>query len=475
MSLYQAVDLFAGPGGWDVAYRKLSRGAEVIGIEVDEAACETRRAAGLLTMQADVRLEDPCDRIWRTYTATEGLIASPPCQTFSVAGKQSGLSALDVVFKAAKEVWDGLPIPYDSFEDERTGLVLEPLRWIMDRFHETTYPFRWIALEQVPGVQPVWDMYRDYLQSLGYSVATGIVHAEQYGVPQTRKRAVLLAHLTREVKLPAPTHRKYRKGVAQHEGDPNLLPWVSMRDALTWEGLIGWPRRDDGRGADHAVEINGQMWRARDLRSADNPSATVTEKARAWVRFCPTNVRPKATLRDLDEPASTLAFGHETPRWLVAAGRTGEGRPRPDSAPAPTVTGKGTAYWLDDTTEYVGGTGKHATKRSLAEPAPTVHFGERLNKVEWQRRNSGPGAARDPRSLDDPSYTIRANGSGSHPSGVEWGREATAVRVSTEEAGVLQSFPADYPWRGSRTKQYQQIGNAIPPVLAEALLREVMT
>ena len=47
-------------------------------------------------------------------------------------------------------------------------------------------------------------------------------------------------------------------------------------------------------------------------------------------------------------------------------------------------------------------------------------------------------------------------------------------RLTVAECAVLQGFPADWPWQGTREAQYRQVGNAVPPALAEAVGRALM-
>lgn len=47
-------------------------------------------------------------------------------------------------------------------------------------------------------------------------------------------------------------------------------------------------------------------------------------------------------------------------------------------------------------------------------------------------------------------------------------------RVSLREALILQGFPADWPLQGTVEEQYTQVGNAVPPPLAEAVSRLVL-
>lgn len=254
------VSLFAGPGG-------MCKGAEMaghqtIGIEWDANACRTRRAAGLPTVEGDVRRFGPQD-----FPDCTGLMAGPPCQTFTVAGSGSGRKNLDTVKQLIRSMESGedIAVRLSELGDDRTALVLEPLRWILEADRARS-PYEVVILEQVTAVLPVWQEMAQVMRRLGYSVATGLVNAEEFGVPQTRKRAVLVARLDGEVAaLPVPTHRKYRKGVSRSDGDQSLKPWVSLGDVAD-RGIDYWVRSN----------YNNASTGLRGRRTSDDPAFTVT-------------------------------------------------------------------------------------------------------------------------------------------------------------------------------------------------------
>ena len=82
-----------------------------------------------------------------------------------------------------------------------------------------------------------------------------------------------------------------------------------------------------------------------------------------------------------------------------------------------------------------------------------------------------PGGRAKPRSMNEPSFTIRAWKSARHYWEDEHGNRE---QISPEELLALQTFPADVEVRGSLTQQGKQIGNAVPPLLAAALLEELV-
>lgn len=447
----KALDLFAGTG-WGVACQRL--GIKEAGVEIMPEAVATREANGMETIYRDVwdGLTLTAEQHREQYGSYGLLIASPPCQTFSLAGKGAGRAALDEVLEAielhAYKDADALKA-FGAAHDMRTALVLSPLAYVWrDR------P-RLVAMEQVPTVLPVWQACAEVMREWGYEVKVEILNAEQYGVPQTRKRAILVARRGGEVHMPKPTHSRYYSRTPE-KLDAGVKKWVSMAEALGWG--------DSSKTICHGVQHHSAR-------------------------------------RPMTEPAATIAFGHDSASVGFVSAEVGDhlavraakrdggfdpvsveqaailqsypgGRGLTDR-PSPTITGGGTEAggaepiakyherytsapgWVGSTERlstdeaaalqsypvvFRNGNQAHAAKRPLDAPAPTIMFGARSNKVEWM-------------SVDKASDPA-----------------ASGERVTVAEAGTLQSYEPPFIWCGTKTKQFLQIGNAVPPLLAEHVL-----
>ncbi|MEW2302874.1 DNA cytosine methyltransferase [Streptomyces sp. NPDC006655] len=368
------LDLFAGPGGLDVAGHSLD--IPSLGIEWDKGACLTRYAAGLDTLHADVSAVRR-DAFESLPPEINVLAGGPPCQTYSVAGHGAGRQALETVKgyidrlmpgdsdKEIDEELKGLP-------DPRTALVLEPLRYAIQATrspNRDNRPYDVIVLEQVPAVAPLWEHYAKVLAETGlpdgtrYKVVVDVLDTETYGVPQTRSRAVLIAR--REglgaPSLPFPTHRSY--------------------DAKEWN------RNNGTSAADQVLQP-----------TLDEGGTSESDETRL----------PWRSMRDaLSDPVGSHP-GRVTP-FLVRSNYGSSGIPgrrgvRTDRQPATTVTGRISRF---------------------------VVFEHLNEKIVYE----GP-------------------------------------RFSMNEAGMLQSFPPDYPWSG--TAQAQQVGNAVPPLFGAHLLSSAL-
>ncbi|WP_055588002.1 DNA cytosine methyltransferase [Streptacidiphilus griseoplanus] len=295
---HKIVDLFAGPGGFDIAAHNLGL-HDVLGVENDENACATREAAGLRTLPTDVRDLHPraLPEGFEWFNDATVLMGGPPCQTFSVAGNGHGRAALDEVRKFAHRYAKATTVQdfgriqreLTQLGEPRTGLVLEPLRWVLEAAL-VGKPYKVVLLEQVPTVLPVWEEFAAILEGKGYQVMKPeVLCTEEYGVPQTRKRAIFYARWDgvmspdSKSKLPPPrkTHEKYqqwqrpeKRGVRPAEifevqGRDELKPVVTMAKALDRKDCFR-VRSNYGTGG---VSTN------RGYRDRNQPSAAVTGKA----------------------------------------------------------------------------------------------------------------------------------------------------------------------------------------------------
>lgn len=197
-----AIDLFAGAGGMTVGLR--NAGYDVVAaVELERLAVETyvRNHDDVPVFMGDIR-QIPPEAVMAWLDMKPGdltlLAGCPPCQGFSTITTLNGHVEVD---------------------DARNDLVAEYGRYV-----EVFRP-RAVLMENVPRLRDDARMTAllDLLESLGYHVkdAVRVLNAADFGVPQRRRRLVMIAALHADVTFSEPTtDRPITVWDAIHDLDP---------------------------------------------------------------------------------------------------------------------------------------------------------------------------------------------------------------------------------------------------------------
>ena len=108
--------------------------------------------------------------------------------------------------------------------------------------------------------------------------------------------------------------------------------------------------------------------------------------------------------------------------------------------------------------EKVGGSGARA-QLYAEQAAGRWHFARPSTTIAADSRVQPPGHKRN---------------SGDPPGKYEGRAGENAIRITVEQAATLQGFPLGYRFVGSKTSQFQQIGNAVPPALARLVVEALL-
>ncbi len=183
----KAIDLFSGCGGLTLGLKQA--GFDVLGaVEIDHLAVETYQANH---PEVEVWEEDiqglSVARVKRKLSLKEGelelLAGCPPCQGFSTMRTLNG--------------------GYEIY-DERNDLISQFVKFVEGLAPKT------VMMENVPGLAKD-KRFRKFcrkLEELGYVINHAILDAADYGVPQRRKRLILLAGKGKRIEFAKKAARK---------------------------------------------------------------------------------------------------------------------------------------------------------------------------------------------------------------------------------------------------------------------------
>lgn len=241
----RTIDLCAGPGGMAMGACILGL-PDMIGVELDAEACATAQAAGFDRRQHDMRLLAPV-----RHRGVTGAVITPPCPTWSAAGKGTGREDMQLALDAITCLgagcgceWTDLPT---RVQDDRTALVIETARWVL-----TAPDLQWFVAEETPAVEPVWEDITAEAYAAGWEwVNVLTLDALDYGLPSRRRRTFVVGR--RFAPSRVTEHDAGWKGAD--------LPRRSMSQALGWEpGHRVYTRNNRKAGGGNAFNAEGPSW-----------------------------------------------------------------------------------------------------------------------------------------------------------------------------------------------------------------------
>jgi site-specific DNA-cytosine methylase len=435
------LEVFCSSGGMAEGLRRAGITIDMA-IDADIDACDSYEAnLGHRSIQIDARELLRMVQAGWSPGAVDLLIADPPCTPWSRAGKRLG----------------------QADERDMLDVTVQLVREIAPRA---------FLIANVPGLEdgPNWPIVQATIGSLsreGYCVDFQRLDAADYGVPQHRIRPFWYGHRvgTRHIAWPARTHAAPEECGATLPGitEPRKL-WVTCREALQhlpvedlgspvrlrWRGnngnqiasvpdaparVVGTSSLSDGNILAHPDDAfrdrreHRHPGRKARASSVDEPAHVVTTRCNGDGNTLTSGPNHRASRADA--PARTLTRNTHSDGALLAHERHPISRP---DSPSFTVTTKGDGR---------GAQGACVLEWPRDRPGTTIQTDQRM----------GPPGPHEKSFLTD-----------------NRGHGPNAIKLSEKAAAILQGFPPGWVFSGpTKRSRWSQIGQAMPPPLAEAI------
>lgn len=181
---FKILDLFCGAGGMSYGIHKNPHFKTMVALDINERLAITlkKNMPEVQVIVGDIK-DDSVKKKVIDLSIKKGvnmIVGGPPCQGYSLKGKKLGL------------------------EDHRNFLFIEYLNFV-----KVIQPDVFIIenVKSILSTSKGWfkDQIKSEIKKLGYHLDVGILKATDFGVPQTRERAIFICSKIKKISLPLPT------------------------------------------------------------------------------------------------------------------------------------------------------------------------------------------------------------------------------------------------------------------------------